>query len=61
MANDKKFKLNIGLILIMNEYFSVSYLKNNNYIKNQSYNVLCDKQYNIDIFANNVSDMVVFT
>ena len=57
LANDKKLNWNYG-IGWDNEYFPVSYLKNNNYIKNRGYNVLCDKQCNITTVDNNVPDMI---
>ena len=57
LANYKNFNWNNG-IGFDNEYFPVSYLKNNNYVKSRGYNVLCDKQCNITIVVNNVPDMV---
>ena len=57
LAKDKKLNWNYG-IGWDNDYLPVSYLKNNNYVKNRGYNVLCNKQCNITIVANNVPDMV---
>ena len=57
LANYKNFNWNNG-IGFDNDYFPVSYLKNNNYVKSRGYNVLCDKQCNITIVVNNVPDMV---
>ncbi len=52
LANDKNFNQNYSIDWD-NEYFPVSYLKNNKYIKKRGYNILCDKQFNIITVANN--------